>query len=266
MFWDTPLRPMITHTSDSHQIPSKNKTKSKFQILKIAKNSNFGILPETLPATHHRKLFDNMHHMKWIQSELWSLQSGHGMRDRRTDRRTEWNQYTPQQLCCVGGIKKIQKALKNHQNKIYEQGVWRTTTPVSQGMNTLLLGPQIENCNNFALAHYLVHGHAYMGQTGEIQWHCITTSLDNFTDLWMAKIYPAVYEICILIHGKAHMDQMGKWTWCCTTTDLGNSTELWTKKISTVVSEICALAHRQAHIGQMGQMLYNCKSRQFHRA
>ena len=30
---------MITHTSDSHQIPSQNKTKSKLQIWKIAKNS-----------------------------------------------------------------------------------------------------------------------------------------------------------------------------------------------------------------------------------
>ena len=35
---------MITHTSDSHQIPSQNKTKSKLQILKIARNSNFEIL------------------------------------------------------------------------------------------------------------------------------------------------------------------------------------------------------------------------------
>ena len=38
-FWDTPRHPMITHTSDSHQIPSQNKTKSKLQ--KIAKNWNF---------------------------------------------------------------------------------------------------------------------------------------------------------------------------------------------------------------------------------
>ena len=41
---------MITHTSDSHQIPSQNKTKSKLQILKIAKNSNFIILQEILHA------------------------------------------------------------------------------------------------------------------------------------------------------------------------------------------------------------------------
>ena len=31
-FWDTPYRLMITHTSDSHQIPSQNK--SKLQSLK----------------------------------------------------------------------------------------------------------------------------------------------------------------------------------------------------------------------------------------
>ena len=31
-FWDTPHRPMITHTSDSNQIPSQNKTKSKLHI------------------------------------------------------------------------------------------------------------------------------------------------------------------------------------------------------------------------------------------
>ena len=44
--------------------------------------------------------------MKWIQPELQALQSGHEMRDRRTDGQTdgrmEWNQYTPQQLRCVG--------------------------------------------------------------------------------------------------------------------------------------------------------------------
>ena len=40
-FWDTPRRPMITHTSDSHQIPSQNNTKSKLQILKNCQNFKF---------------------------------------------------------------------------------------------------------------------------------------------------------------------------------------------------------------------------------
>ena len=48
---------MITHTNDSHQIPSQNKMQSqsyKFKI--IAKNSNFKILQETLHVTHLLKV------------------------------------------------------------------------------------------------------------------------------------------------------------------------------------------------------------------
>ena len=45
-------RPMITHISDSHQIPIQNKTKSELQILKNVKNSNVEILQGTLHATH----------------------------------------------------------------------------------------------------------------------------------------------------------------------------------------------------------------------
>ena len=44
-FWDTPRCPMITHTGDSHQIPSQNKTKlqiqknfQKYKFLTFAKN------------------------------------------------------------------------------------------------------------------------------------------------------------------------------------------------------------------------------------
>ena len=40
-FWDTPRCPMITQTSDSHQIPSENKTKLKLQILKNCEKSKF---------------------------------------------------------------------------------------------------------------------------------------------------------------------------------------------------------------------------------
>ena len=36
-----PPRPMITHTSDSHQIQSKNKTKSKLQISKNCQKFKF---------------------------------------------------------------------------------------------------------------------------------------------------------------------------------------------------------------------------------
>ena len=98
-FWDTPHRHMITHTNDSHQIPSQNKT--KLQIYKIAKNSNFEILQETLHATHLLKLLDKMYEYEM------NLTRTVGATERtwdagRTDGRTEWNQYTPQQLRCVG--------------------------------------------------------------------------------------------------------------------------------------------------------------------
>ena len=52
---------MITHTSDSHQIPSQNKTKSKLQIKKNTKNSNYEILQKTWHATHLLKLLDTMY-------------------------------------------------------------------------------------------------------------------------------------------------------------------------------------------------------------
>ena len=95
-FWDTPHRPMITHTRDSHQIPSQNKTKWKLQIKKkIAKNSNFKILQLSLQATHLLNLLDKMYKV---------LQSGHGMRDGRTDRRMDGVKpiYPPTTLLCGG--------------------------------------------------------------------------------------------------------------------------------------------------------------------
>ena len=59
-FWDTPRRPMITHshTSDSHQIPSQNKTKSKLQILKNCQKLTFC---KKLHVTHLLKFLDKMY-------------------------------------------------------------------------------------------------------------------------------------------------------------------------------------------------------------
>ena len=55
---------MITHTGDSHQIPSQNMTKWNLQILKIAKHSNFEILQESLNTTHLLELLDKMYKYK----------------------------------------------------------------------------------------------------------------------------------------------------------------------------------------------------------
>ena len=46
-----PCGPMITHTSDSHQIPSQNKANQSYK-LKIAKKSNLKFLQESLHTTH----------------------------------------------------------------------------------------------------------------------------------------------------------------------------------------------------------------------
>ena len=67
-FWDTPRHPMITHTSDSHQIPSQNNTKSKSQILKNCQNFKFC----KKLCTRHTfwSCFIRCINMKWIQPEL----------------------------------------------------------------------------------------------------------------------------------------------------------------------------------------------------
>ena len=54
-----PNRPMITHTSDSHQIPSENKTKSKLQILEYCQKLKF--CKKVLHVTHLLKLLDMMY-------------------------------------------------------------------------------------------------------------------------------------------------------------------------------------------------------------
>ena len=61
-FWDTPHRSMITHTSDSHQIPSQNKTKSKLQILINCQKFEYWNYARALPVTHFlKKLLDKIY-------------------------------------------------------------------------------------------------------------------------------------------------------------------------------------------------------------
>ena len=87
---------MITHTSDSHQIPGQNKTKSKFKIL-----PKIQILQETLQATHLLKLLDKMH--KYEMDPTRTVGATERTRDAgRTDGRTEWNQYTPNNFVVCG--------------------------------------------------------------------------------------------------------------------------------------------------------------------
>ena len=134
-FWHTPRRPMITHTRDSHQIPSQNNTKSKLQILKKCQNPNFEILQETLLLYTLWSCLIKCKNMKWIHPKLWALQSGHGMRDgrtdgwmdRRTDRRSETN-IPPAQLHCAG-VEVVQG---------YNKVVWLTL--LSQNLSSISIG------------------------------------------------------------------------------------------------------------------------------
>ena len=107
-FWDTPRRPMITHTRDSHQIQVKTRQSQSYKFKKIAKNSNFQILWATLHATHFLKLLDKMCKYETDPARTVGVTErtqDAGRTDGQTDGRTEWNQYTPpQQLSCVGGM------------------------------------------------------------------------------------------------------------------------------------------------------------------
>ena len=97
-FWDTPRRPMIIHTSGSHQIPCHKKTKSKLQIPKICQNFNF-----TLHVTHLLMLLDKM--CKY-EIDLTSIVED-TERTRfcpPTDRRTRWHQYTPLSTSLKRGV------------------------------------------------------------------------------------------------------------------------------------------------------------------
>ena len=94
-FWDPPPPPppppMITHTSDSRQIPSQNKTKSKLQVLK--KLRKIEILQETLYATHLPKLLGKMYKYEMdptgtVGATERTCDAGR-TRDERTDTRTD---------------------------------------------------------------------------------------------------------------------------------------------------------------------------------
>ena len=100
-FWDTPTAPwlpiLVVH------IRSKQDKVKVTKFKKIAKNSNFEILQETLNAAHLLKLLDKMY--KYEMDPTRTAGTTERTRDvGRTDGRTEWNQYTPQQLRCVAGI------------------------------------------------------------------------------------------------------------------------------------------------------------------
>ena len=105
---------MVPHISDSHQIQSQNKTKSKLEIIKepIIKIFKFS----------KKNSCDTPPDVAWNDAWIWNGSNQNCRRyrtvtgcgtdrwtDEWTDRWTEgemdWNQYTPQHLCCEEGKK-----------------------------------------------------------------------------------------------------------------------------------------------------------------
>ena len=112
---------MNIHTSDWHQIPSQNKTKSKF--LEILKNSNFKIVQDTLHATHLLKFPDKM--KKYETDPARTVGAAvrtpdAGRTDRRIDGQTEWNQYTPNNLINI-----CRSSFTHTLNKVVDK-IWPT--------------------------------------------------------------------------------------------------------------------------------------------
>ena len=109
VFWDIPRRPMITHTSDSHQIPSQNKTKLQIKKKKMPK---IQILPETLHTTHLLKLLDKMYKYEMDPTRTVGATErtrDAGQTDGRTDGRSETN--IPPNNFVVWGYNKVSVSL-----------------------------------------------------------------------------------------------------------------------------------------------------------
>ena len=108
---------MITHTSGSHQILNQNKTKSKLQVLKIAKNSNF----EILHVTHLLKLLDKLY--KYEMDPTRTVGATELIRDGRTDvleKNTIYCDENRRRFFCLLRI-------------IQESGVYQLGVPEGQG-------------------------------------------------------------------------------------------------------------------------------------
>ena len=100
---------MITDTSDSHQIPSQKKTKWKLQPLKNCQKLKFpNFASNFTPDTPFKVAwFDKMYEYEMDSTRTAGATErtrDAGRTDGQTDGRMEWNQYTPQQLRCAGGI------------------------------------------------------------------------------------------------------------------------------------------------------------------
>ena len=115
---------MITHTSNSLQIPVKTRQSQSYKLKKNCQKFIFWKMQETLHATHFLKLLDKIYEYEMDPNRTvgatertqdagrtdWRM-------DRQMDRRTEWNQYTQKKLCCAGDIM-IWIIIRNHTSMV----------------------------------------------------------------------------------------------------------------------------------------------------
>ena len=114
-FWDTLRGPMITNTSDSHQIPSQDNTQLKLQIYKNCQKLQFWHFAKTFHTTHLLKLLDRMYKYEMDPTRTVGATEqtrDAGWTDGRMDGRTnEVKQYTPLTTSLCGGYKDQNKGL-----------------------------------------------------------------------------------------------------------------------------------------------------------
>ena len=85
-FWDTPCRPMITHTTDAYLI-AKSKICQKFKFYNFELN--------IMGDTPFWSCLIRCVNMKWILLVLCTLQTEWTRFHPQMDKWTKWNQYTP---------------------------------------------------------------------------------------------------------------------------------------------------------------------------
>ena len=126
-------------------------------------------------------------YMKWIQQNWRRYRADMGC---GTDRRMEWNQYTPQQLCCTGGINIV--SMKEKESLKMSAKWW----PFSLGMNVLTHRPCEWWLPYMSSVYWVIIG---SGNGLQHVWHQAITWINadlasighletKFTEIWMKQI------------------------------------------------------------------------------
>ena len=111
---NTPRHPMIIHTIEIHigsQVKTRHSQSYKFE--KFAKIQILKFCNKLYTWHTFWSCLIICINMKWIQQVLLKIQSGQDSIHRQTDGQTTWNQYTPFQLCWIGGYDKFSMTRNN---------------------------------------------------------------------------------------------------------------------------------------------------------